>query len=228
MAASLIALVHSPLTGPSAWTPVAEALRRRGRTVAAPTLTEAIGAAPSHYGAVAASAGRQITEAVQGEAVTLVAHSGAGALLPAIAEATPGVVGAVFVDALLPHPGESWFATAPEPLREHVRALAEGGLLPKWTDWFPPEAIAELLPDPRLRERFRAELPRVPLSYFEEAAPESKAWPPPRCAYVRLSEAYRDQADEAVRRGWRVHAVEGDHLSILTDPEPVAEFIARW
>jgi hypothetical protein len=149
-------------------------------------------------------------------------------LLPAIAEATPSVVGAVFVDALLPHPGESWFATAPEPLRGRLLHLAEDGILPKWSDWFPPEAIAELLPDAAQRERFIAELPRVPLSYFEETAPGAPAWPPPHCAYVRLSEAYQDQAEEAARRGWPVEVVDGDHLSIVTDPEPIAELIARW
>lgn len=227
-AASLIALVHSPLTGPSAWTAVADGLWRRGRAVAVPRFSAALGAGPPHYDAVAAAVGRQITEAAQGEPVTLVAHSGAGALLPAIADATLDVVGAVFVDALLPHPGESWFATAPEPLQDRLRALAENDVLPKWSDWFLPETITELIPDAVQRERFIEELPRVPLSYFEETAPDPQAWPPPNCAYLRLSEAYERQAEEAARRGWEVQTFDGDHLSILTDPDPIAELIARW
>jgi pimeloyl-ACP methyl ester carboxylesterase len=226
--ASLIALVHSPLTGPGAWTAVADALWRRGRAVAVPRLSTALRAGPSHYDAVAASVGRQITDAAQGEPVTLVAHSGAGALLPAIAHATLDVAGAVFVDALLPHPGESWFATAPRPLQDRLRSLAENGVLPKWSDWFPPATVARLLPDPERRERFIEELPRVPLSYFEESAPDPQEWPPPTCAYLRLSEAYEGQAEEAARRGWEVQTFDGDHLSILTDPDPIAELIARW
>jgi hypothetical protein len=43
-----------------------------------------------------------------------------------------------------------------------------------------------------------------------------------------LSETYQDQAEEAARRGWPVEVVDGDHLSIVTDPEPIAELIARW
>ena len=46
--------------------------------------------------------------------VVVVGHSAAGALLPAIAEAVGDRTrGAVFVDAMLPQPGRSWFDTAP-------------------------------------------------------------------------------------------------------------------
>lgn len=225
MGGPLFALVHSPLTGPSAWEPVAGALRGRGLRVAVPTLQEAFAAGPPYHRAVAAEVGRGL--AAQGGAVTLVAHSGAGALLPAVAEAVPGVGGAVFVDALLPHPGASWFDTVPAAMRERLLDLAEGALLPKWSDWFGPEAMAGLLPDAEQRARFVAELPRVPLDYFRETAPDPRSWPPQRCAYVRLSGAYREQAAEAERRGWPVRVLDGDHLSIMTRPDEVAGLIVE-
>ncbi|WP_162181694.1 alpha/beta fold hydrolase, partial [Glycomyces tenuis] len=116
----LIVLVHSPLTGPSAWEPVADSLQRRGASVAVPTLEGAFEAGPPYHPAVAAAVGRRLAEVGGGRAVTLVAHSGAGALLPAIAAAVPRVGGAVFVDALLPHPGATWFDTVPPPMRERL------------------------------------------------------------------------------------------------------------
>ncbi|GAB3650866.1 alpha/beta hydrolase [Glycomyces tarimensis] len=221
----MFALIHSPLTGPSAWEPVAESLRRRGHRVAVPALAEAFEAGPPYYAAVAASIGRQIAEAGPDAAVTLVAHSGAGALLPAIAEATPGVDGAVFVDALLPHPGVGWFATVPPPMRERLLGLADGDRLRKWSDWFPPGTMEELLPDPDRRRRFIGELPYAPLAYFEEAAPDPASWPPRRCAYLRLSEAYGEQEAEAARLGWTVRRLDGDHLSIATRAEAVAPLL---
>ncbi|WP_100445412.1 alpha/beta fold hydrolase [Glycomyces xiaoerkulensis] len=221
---SLLALVHSPLTGPSTWEPTAEALRGLGRRAVVPAFGAVFERDPPFHDAVAAVVGDRLTE--DGGPVTLVAHSGAGALLPAIAAAVPRVGGAVFVDALLPHPGKNWFGTVPEAMRERLLGMGEDGMLPKWSDWFPPEAIAELLPDAVQRSRVVAELPRLSLSYFEEIAPEVEAWPPDRCAYLRLSEAYGDEAAEAERRGWTVRTLESDHLAVATRPYQVAEVLA--
>jgi hypothetical protein len=223
MTEPLLVLVHAPLTGPQAWEPAAAALRALGYRVTVPDGTAAMEAGGPHYAAVAAAVAAQAGGA---ERTVLVAHSGSGALLPAIAAAVPGTAGAVFVDALLPHPGRSWMDGASAVLREHLVSIAEGDRLPKWTDWFPPEAIAGLLPDRAERERFAAAVPRVPLSYFAEAAPDSGAWPPPWCAYVRLSEAYEGEAAEAERSGWPVRRIDGDHLSLMTRPEAVAAVIA--
>lgn len=48
-----------------------------------------------------------------------------------IAHALPHRVAAlIYVDSLLPHPGETWLARAPQPLVEHLRNLVRDGLLP--------------------------------------------------------------------------------------------------
>ena len=223
---SLIAMVHSPLTGPSTWEPTAEALRAYGFRVLVPSLAEAFDEGP-HYPAAAETVAAQIPEVGPEAHITLVAHSGAGALVPAISAAVPHARAAVFVDALLPHPGQTWFDTVPAEMRERQLALAEGGRLPKWSEWFPPETIAELLPDAEQREAFIEELPTLPLAYFEEAAPEAPDWPLPECSYLQLSDAYRDVAAEAERLDWPVRRIEGDHLSIVTRPEPVAEVLSE-
>jgi hypothetical protein len=168
-----------------------------------------------------------VAEAVRGAGpggpLVLVGHSGAGPLLPADAAACGGAVeAAVFVDAGLPHPGASWLETAPPALGERLRGLAEGGRLPPWHEWFPPEALPPLLPDPGLRARFVAELPRLPVAYLEEPAPP-EAVAAPRCAYLQLSAPYGPAADEAARRGWPTLREAADHLAPLTRPAWIAD-----
>ncbi|MCI2419839.1 alpha/beta fold hydrolase [Saccharopolyspora sp. K220] len=221
-------LVHSPLVGPLTWDLEATSLRHGGQRVVVPSLAAVADDGPPYYRNFAAAAARALEVAGSNGPVVLVGHSGAGALLPAVA----GVVGddargAVFVDAILPHPGSSWFDTAPEQLREQLAGMARAGRLPPWNEWFPSEVVDTLLPDAGLRERFIAELPKLPLACFEEPAPDVPDQPASRCAYVRLSEAYDGAAEEAERRGWRVHRENADHLAMLTEPDRIADAISH-
>lgn len=189
-----LVLVHSPLVGPSSWRPAAGELRARGHATIVPSATGVFEGAAPYYPRLATAIANEIDHR-GARLVVLVGNSGAGALLPAVANATAAtVVGTVFVDALLPHPGLSWFDTAPAETGEQLRGLEQDGLLPPWNEWFPPGTVEELLPDPAALERFREELPRLPLSYFEELAPECPELLPSRGAYLRLSDAYSAEA----------------------------------
>ncbi len=219
----MLVLLHSPLVGPLTWQPAADRLRAAGYRVAVPSLAGVVDTGPPYYRRLAGRAAATIRQANPAGGVLLVGHSGAGGLLPAVAEATGvPVAAAVFVDAILPHPGASWFDTAPPALGEQLRGLAREGRLPPWHAWFPPAAVAEVLPEEGLRRRFVAELPRLPVAYFEEPAPVVAGWPPACCGYLRLSAAYDDAAGEAGRRGWLVVREPADHLAMLTRPAWVA------
>ena len=51
--------------------------------------------------------------------------------------------------------------TVPQEMAEQLRAMAgPDGLLPPWHEWFPPEVVAELVPDAEVRARFCADVPR--------------------------------------------------------------------
>jgi hypothetical protein len=215
--------VHSPLVGPSTWTATADILRRNAFRCVVPDLTDVVSAGPPFYPKLAAAAARPVND---GGSVVLIGHSAAGALLPAIADVVPGPVRAVFVDAMLPHPGLSWFDTAPAPLREQLLGMADGGLLPPWHEWFPAGVIEELLPDPSRRREFCAEIPRLPVAYFEEPAPETRRLGR-RWAFLRFSEAYDSTADEAERLGWWVARRDWDHLRMLTAPDGVADLLSQ-
>lgn len=216
-------LVHSPLVGPSTWEPVAALLGKRGHAPVVPSLTAVLDGGAPYYRRLSAVIAAAIDRHVGDGPVVLVGHSGAGALLPAVADATSAAVaGAVFVDAVLPHPGRSWFATVPPEMREQLAAAAQDGLLPPWHEWFPPGTVEALLPDADQRSRFCAGLHRVPLAYFEEPAPDLPDLSPSHSAYLQLSEAYTAEADRAERDGSRTIRRKAHHLAVLTEPHETA------
>jgi hypothetical protein len=167
------------------------------------------------------------TAGLRGSAV-LVAHSGSGPLLAAIADGiAPQLGGLIFVDAGLPA-RETSTPLAPPAMLARLRQRAVDGVLPPWSTWFGPDAMRELLPDEADRAAVERELPSLPLAYFEEAAPSPAGWDRVPCAYVRLSEAYEEAAADAEARGWTVATIDdAHHLSTVTAPGRVADAVLR-
>jgi hypothetical protein len=162
-------LVHSPLVGPTSWLPVARELERRGRVAVIPSLL-GVAEAPEPRWRHVPQAVHVATSHLQ-QQVVLVGHSGAGLLPPVIADSLAVEVAAmVFVDSRLPPPGGRLLLGAPE-FMDQLRAMATDGLLPTWSRWFGVEMMRELVPDEGLRAELEAEMPRLPLSYFEAAVP---------------------------------------------------------
>jgi pimeloyl-ACP methyl ester carboxylesterase len=215
-------LVHSPLVGPTSWLPVARELERRGRVAVIPSLLGVAEAREPRW--------RHVPQAVHvatshlQQRVVLVGHSGAGLLLPVIADALAGEVAAmVFVDSRLPPPGGRLLLGAPASM-DQLRAMATDGLLPTWSRWFGAEMMRELVPNEGLRAELEAEMPRLPLSYFEAAVPLPDAWGKRYpCAYLLLSATpYGESAAEARAYRWPVIDIDGvQHLAIATNPTRV-------
>ncbi len=219
MAPRLI-LLHSPLLGPVCWRGVADALRQRGRETSTPawprlpTLGDACYASLANAMAATVDAGGKT-------AAVLVAHSGAGPLLPSVAAlARSPIAGVIYCDALLPHPDQSWFDMAPPDLAAQLRVGAVHGQLPAWDSWWPPGALEKLVPDAELRTALIAELEPIPVDYFEELAPALEVTAPG--AYLQLSGAYVEEARIAGRKGWPVISLPLHHLAMLTHAEAVA------
>jgi pimeloyl-ACP methyl ester carboxylesterase len=157
--------------------------------------------------------------------VVLVGHSGAGLLLPVIADALEvEVAGLVFVDSRLPPPAGRSPLGAPE-FMDQLRAMATDGLLPPWSRWFGLDTMRELVPDERLRADLEAEMPRLPLSYFEAAVPLPDEWGARPCAYLRFTgEPYAESAAQAREHGWPVAEMPGaGHLAMASDPIAVTD-----
>lgn len=218
MTATRFVLLHSPLLGPLTWRAVAAALQANGTKAEAPAWTPLSRVEGGYYETLADDMAAQIAA---GEGTPLlVAHSGAGALAPVLAARLPQVAGVVFVDAILPHPGRSWFDTAPQGLRETLLSGVVVGVLPAWSDWWPPGALERLVPDEATRSALIAELEPIPAAYFEEPAPPTALAAP--AAYLKLSESYEDEARLANRQGWPLVRQPLHHLAPLTEPAVVA------
>ena len=215
---SRIVLLHSPLLGGLTWQAVAGELASRGRSVSTLSWPRLGSIDADFYRALAVSMAEQLA----GEPCVLVLHSGAGALAPAL-EAAADIQGLILADAILPHPGRSWFDTAPPEMAASLRAGAEFGLLPEWHKWWPPGALERLLPDAEQRTALLAELEPLPLQYFEEIAPPGAITRP--AAYLQLSGAYDEEARLAGRMGWPVVALRLHHLAMLTHAPAVATAI---
>lgn len=217
----VLVLVHSPFVGPASLLPLAGQLSRHGLPAIVPDLREAVASAPVHDRLAAA-----FTAAVStvDDPIVLVGHSGAGPLLPAFAAATQRRVDAlVFLDAELPTPALSWYDTVPAERAEQLRAQTNGERLVPWHRWFGDDALAELVPDERLRATLAAEEPEVAAAFLTEHRPDLDWYGP--AGYLQLSAAYAQAAGEAERRGWPVRRLRADHLAATTDPAWVAEAV---
>jgi len=222
MARRLI-LLHSPLLGPMCWKPVAQALALDGVEAETPAWPRLSSVREDCYAALAAAMAASI-DAHGREPAVLVAHSGAGPLVPSVAAiAQTPVEGVVYCDAILPHPGLSWFDTAPPDLRRQLRAGAQAGTLPAWDDWWPPGALERLLPDSAMRNELIAELEPIPIDYFDELAPEIELKAP--AAFLQLSGAYDEESRIAGRNGWPVIRLPLTHLAMLTHVQAVASAV---
>ena len=213
-------LVHSPLLGPRCWASVAALLN----DVEVPDLRTLLTATPPSWTALRQRAAAMPTGAV------VVGHSGAGALLPLIAAAAKASA-VVFVDAVVP-PAGSAFRISSE-FRAWLGDLAVDGVLPPWPEWWGPDTLAALIPDEAGR-RALDDAPRIPLAFYDEPVPVPDGWATIPCGYVRLSEAYDDEAAEARQRNWPVVRLAGTHLDVVTRPDEIVRVLklvvsqAQW
>lgn len=203
------------------WRGIAPLLRAMGHDAWVPDYRGALAGPSPYYDRIVQDIARRADEPS-----VLIAHSGAGALVPALAEMLP-LRTAIFVDALLPHPGRAWFDTVPETLAVHLRALENGGRLPPWNRWWPDAAMEAMLPDAAIRMAVIAEFPALPFSYFEEHAPAISLPDKLACAYLQLSSGYDAEAREAQNRGWQTQHLTLNHLALLTRADEVAGHLQR-
>ncbi len=213
--------MHGPPVGPATWRWVAEALISAGHDVVVPDLRQAASSGqPAAVVRAAVAACPTDTDIVAG-------HSGAGLLLPTIAEswssdARPRLV---FVDAAIPDcEGEA----KPDPgVVDRLRTLAVDGVLPPWSVVWGEGGAERLIPDSDRRSRVEAELPEIPMTLFEDPLPVPTGWCRWRCDYLLLSEEMRGDAERARSLGWSVLEDLGNHLDVVNRAAEVAADLVR-
>jgi len=212
-------LLHSPLVGSGTWRLLTPILRAHSHDVCVADFSPVMAGHGPYYAALIDTACALIDDPRN---MVLIAHSAAGVLIPAVVEQS-GAASAVFVDALLPHPGRSWLMTAPHSLCSRLENLSRGGRVPPWHLWWPKGAIESLFKKSGAFETFANELNDLPLAYFSEIAPPHALAPNFPGAYLQLSAGYEAESAIAERKGWPVRRLARHHLAMLTDPNQVAD-----
>lgn len=212
-----LVLLPSPLLGPAAWAPAAEALRRRGWSTLVCGLPREF-VSPSEVL-------RHFLESVPPQrAVVLVPHSNAGLFVPGLARERH-VVASLFVDAALP-PREGSTRLAPATLLDLLESKADAdGLLPPWTQWWEPSDLGSLFPDEVARRRVEAGQPRLPLAYFHSSLDVPAGWSDLPSAYLAFGDTYAEERDRAAAWGWPVATLAGQHLHMMVVPDEVADAV---
>jgi hypothetical protein len=211
------ALFHSPLVGPATWRWVAGSLVATGHDVAVPDLRDA--AVTGDPDVMIAAAATAIPR--RWSTPVLVGHSGFGSILPSVAQRLGGhPLRIVFVDAGLP-PCEG-SATPSADSVDHLRQLAVDGVLPKWSTWWGEGVMEMLLPAVDRRVELEAEMPEIPLAFFEAPFDVPEGWCQARGSFLLLSERYRDDAERARSLRWPTIERLGGHLDIANDPDRIA------
>ncbi|HEX5838590.1 MAG TPA: alpha/beta fold hydrolase [Anaerolineales bacterium] len=219
-------LIHSPLVGPLTWSRVAAELQKRDLDVLVPTLEDLAESKEPFWKQHAESVSRSLADLPRRTHLTLVAHSGAGPLLPVIRGSIANPIHAyVFVDAGIPRAGASRLdlmkSEDPEWAAQFEQELIRGARFPNWS----LEDLKEALPDESLRRQMVAELQTRGLGFFTEPIPVFDNWPDAPCIYIQFSQAYDQPAALALEKGWIVEPLKAGHFHMLVDPSAVTDKI---
>lgn len=225
---NLYVLIHSPLVGPLTWKLVADEMRQRHIEVLVPTLIDSPDSKKPYWEQHAESISEALAHVPQNISLTLVAHSGAGPLLPAIRHLLPNPINAyLFVDAGLPGDGATRLdlmnAEESDWAKEFQAYLEDGGSFPNWSS----DDLQEILPDEKLRAQMVAELQPRALDFFTEPIPVFKGWPDAPCVYILFSGPYKTAEVEAGKAGWPTYELEAGHFHMLVEARAVTDLIVE-
>ena len=114
----------------------------------------------------------------------------------------------------------------PQEIRELTAPLVRHGRIADWTPWWGPDAMADLVPDERVRAAVLAEGHELPADFSDVAVPVPQEGPDDDVRYVHLSASYDAEAAAARVRGWTVVGDgTGAHLDVANDPGRVAHLL---
>ena len=223
---NLYILIHSPLIGGLTWTLVADQMLKRGLKVLVPILNDSPNSNKPFWKQHADSISQAFAGLSKDASVTLVTHSGAGPLLPAIRQSIAYPVNAyVFVDAGIPRNGASRLDLMkledPEWAKQFQEELEHGKRFPNWS----LDDLEKIIPDETLRRQIVDEIRPRGLNFFSEPIPVFNGWPDAPCIYIRFSAPYMQPASYAKQAGWLTYELEAGHFHMLVDPAAVTNII---
>ena len=225
-AAITYALIHSPLVGPLTWGLVQAEMERRGLQAITPALLDHPDTGLPYWRQYADSLANSLKQVSSDRKIVLVAHSGAGPLLPVTRQSISHSIAAyVFVDAGIPLADTSRLDLMrqqdPEWAEQFHQELLQGGRFPTWSE----QDLLKEIPDGELRRKMVMEVNPRSLSFFIEPIPVFSTWPDAPCAYIKFSSSYDWDFNQAKQAGWFVSELNAGHFHMLVDPARVADMI---
>ena len=223
---NIYVLIHSPLVSPLTWTLVADQMRQRGLNVIVPILKDSSESPEPFWKQHTGSISQALAQIPKNTFITLVAHSGAGPLLPAIRGSLVNPVSTyVFVDAGIPRHGATRLdlmkSEDPEWAAQFQEELERGGRFPNWSF----DDLQEVCPDESLRRQMVAEIHPRGYSFFTEPIPVFDGWPDAPCVYIQFSAPYERPATQARQAGWPTYKLEAGHFHMIVDARSVTNMI---
>jgi len=219
-------LLQSPLVGPFTWEPVQKVLMEQNFQAVVPAVWDDPNSNLPYWQQHADSVAKDLAQIPAEQKTVLVAHSGAGPLLPAIRQQlNHPVFSYVFVDAGIPRAGLSRLDLMKledaEWAEQFHRSLLQGEVFPTWTEI----DLKEMVPDADSRQKLVDEIRPRSLPFFTEPIPVQAGWPDAPSLYIKFSESYEWDATQAKQAGWPVYAIEAGHFHMLVDPIAVADLL---
>jgi hypothetical protein len=203
-------------------------MRRRGFHVHVPILSDSLDSTKPYWKQHAESVAQALADIPKDVPLVLVAHSGAGPLLPAVRQMLSNPVHAcVFVDAGIPRNGATRLDLMKSEDAEWAdgfrQELERGERFPTWS----MDDLQEVIPDPELRRQMLVELQPRGFDFFSEPIPVFDGWPDAPCIYIQFSESYEWDAFQARQVGWPFYKMQGDHFHMLVKPSDVTELMVN-
>jgi pimeloyl-ACP methyl ester carboxylesterase len=214
-----IVLLGGSGLGSWAWQRVTPILNSRGFVTRTPRLR-----------VTAASLDDWIDDATDPELtdVTLVAHSFAGYVAAgALARDANRIRTVVFLDAVLPRPGKSWFEVMGSDVERFMTSIARDGAVP----WFTREQLDQLYPGHGINDEdfawMQANVTPQPIATYAQPA-IAEPLDPARAKffYVRCLRTAPPAADiDEAGPDWTVHTLDAGHWPMITHPDATARLI---
>ncbi|HET9906234.1 MAG TPA: hypothetical protein VFQ23_06325 [Anaerolineales bacterium] len=220
------ALIHSPLVGPFTWQSVHQLMSSRGLTAIIPNLRDDFASTLPYWQQHADSVAHELSRIPKTVSIALIAHSGAGPLLPAIRQRlSHSICAYIFVDAGIPRDALSRLDLMrlenPQRVEEFHKSLLLGEKYPRWNE----VDLQSIIPERETRQTLVADLRPRSLSYFSEPIPVYDGWPDAPCLYIKFSEAYNSYAEHAKQADWDVYELKAGHFHMLVEPLEVTDLL---
>ncbi|WP_218713704.1 alpha/beta fold hydrolase [Arthrobacter sp. BF1] len=226
-----IVLVGGGGLGPWAWSRVTPLLQQQGLTVVTPQLRATGDDKTPPSSATLADWINDLSRKLDRlEDATLVAHSFAGYVAAgALSQVAQHLHSVVFLDAVLPQPGASWFEVMGSQTEGFMRSIAQNGATP----WFTRDQLDQMYPgngitDPDLAWIHEHVTPQ-PIGTYTQPAIEQPIETLATGVHLHYVKCLRTQPPVAPvtndTPGWTVSTIDSSHWPMVTAPEALTRRI---